>query len=210
MNTRGIHKIQQQGSYLLIPSLHVGGATQEEFRPTRGIVQLDNGLVIRHVEIIKSFLQRLLNIINKYAKTVSDDVVIPMLEIHIVQTLCLQKQPMACKWEHLCFLQREITQLQKWMVSVFPSTSECFVHQQLGTQVETGNALEFKLCKPILNYCIVTTRRIKSTCYCHFPVQLPHKNMTYFLKIPTRHLLYKSPKIKCNNRPLAAYLKDIW
>ena len=87
MNTHGIHKIQQQGSYLLIPSLYVGGATQEEFRPTRGIVQLDNGLVIRHVEIIKSFLQRLLNIINKYAKTVSDDVVVPMLEIHIVQTL---------------------------------------------------------------------------------------------------------------------------
>ena len=33
--------------------------------------------------------------------------------------------------------------------------------------------------------------------------------MTYFLKIFDRHPLYKSPKIKCNNKPLATYLKDI-
>ena len=48
MNTLGVHKIKQEGTYILIPSLHVGGAIQEEFVPTRGIVQLDNGLVIRH------------------------------------------------------------------------------------------------------------------------------------------------------------------
>ena len=52
------------------------------------------------------------------------------------------------------------------MVSVFPSTPAHFIHQQPGTQVEAiGNALEVKLCKPILNYRIVTTQRIKSTCY---------------------------------------------
>ena len=38
------------------------------------------------------------------------------------------------------------------MVSVFPSTVAHFVRQQQGAQVETmGNALEVKLCKPILN-----------------------------------------------------------
>ena len=96
------------------------------------------------------------------------------------------------------------------MVSVFPSTAAHFVHQQPGTQVEAiGNALEVKLCKPILNYRIVTTRRIKSTCYHHFPINLPYRNTTYFLKISDRHLLYKSPKIKCINRPVATYLKDI-
>ena len=96
------------------------------------------------------------------------------------------------------------------MVSVFPSNAAHFVHQRPGTQVETmGDALEVKLCKPILNYCIVTTKRIKSTCYHHFPVKLLHKNTTYFLKISDRQLLYKSQKIKCNNRPLTTYLKDI-
>ena len=89
MNTLGIHEIKQQGPYILIPSLHVGGAIQDEFGPTTGNFQLDNGLVIRHVEVIKHFLQGLLDIITKYAKTVMDDVVAPMLEAHIVQTLFL-------------------------------------------------------------------------------------------------------------------------
>ena len=96
------------------------------------------------------------------------------------------------------------------MVRVFPSTAAHFVHQQPGIQVETiGDALEVKLCKPILNYRIVTTRRIKSTCYHHFPVKLTDKNTTYFLKISNRHLLFKSPKIKCGDRSLIIYLKDI-
>ena len=57
---------------------------------------------------------------------------------------------MAREWERLCFLQREVTQLQKWMVSVFPPTAAHFGHQQPCTQVEAiGNTLEVKLCKPI-------------------------------------------------------------
>ena len=190
MNTLGVHEIKQQGTYILIPSLHVGGAIQQEFGPTRGIVQLDNGLVIRHVEVIRNFLYGLLDIVTRYTKTVSDDVVAPMLEAHMVQTLFLQKQTMAREWERLCFFQREVTQLQKWMVSVFPSSAAHFVHQQPGTQVEAiGDALEVKLCKLILNYRIVTIRRIKSNCYHHFPIKLPYRNMTYFFKISDRHLL---------------------
>ena len=97
------------------------------------------------MDVIKDFLQGLRDIVTKYAKTVSDNVVAPMLEAHIVQTLFLQKQTMAREWERLCFLQGEITQLQKWMVSVFPSTATHFVHQRPGTQVETmGNTLEVK------------------------------------------------------------------
>ena len=95
MNILGVHKIKQQGTYILIPTLHVGGAIQQEFRLTRGIVQLDNGLVIIHVEVIRNFLHRLYDIVTRYAKTVSDDIVAPMLEAHIVQTLFLQKQTMA-------------------------------------------------------------------------------------------------------------------
>ena len=193
MDTLGVHEIKQQGTYILIPSLHIGGAIQQEFGLTRGIVQLDNGLVIRQVEVIKNFLHGLLDIVTRYAKTVFVDVVAPMLEAHIEQTLFLQKQTMACKWERLYFLQREVTQLQKWMVSVFPSTASNFLHQQSGTQVETiGDALEVKMCKPILNYCITTTRPIKSTCYHHFPMKLPYRNTTYFLKISDRHHLYKN------------------
>ena len=65
MNTLGIHKIQQQRSYIIIPSLQVGEAIRKKSWPTRGILQLDNGLVIKHVEVIKSFLQGLLHIVTK-------------------------------------------------------------------------------------------------------------------------------------------------
>ena len=95
MNTLGVHEIKQQGTYILIPSLHVGGAIRQEFGPTRDIIHLDNGLFIRHVEVIRNFFHGLLDIVTRYAKTVSDDVVAPILEAHIVQTLFLQKQTMA-------------------------------------------------------------------------------------------------------------------
>ena len=98
MNTLGVHEIKQQGTYILTPTLHVGGAIQQESGSTRGIVQLDNGLVIRHVEVIKNFLHGLLDIVSRYAKTVSDDVVAPMLEAHIMKTLFLQKQTIARQW----------------------------------------------------------------------------------------------------------------
>ena len=76
-------------------------------------MKLDNGFVIRHVTVIRSFLQGLLNIITKYAKTVSGDAVAPILEVHIAQILFLQKQINSQEWECLCFLQSEVTQLEK-------------------------------------------------------------------------------------------------
>lgn len=79
MNNLGIHEMQQKGSYIPIPFLHVGGAIQEECGPTREIVQLDNGFIIRHAEVMKSFLQGLIFIVTKFANAVSDDVVVPML-----------------------------------------------------------------------------------------------------------------------------------
>ena len=93
--------------------MHPGGVVQDELGTTRGIMKLDNGFVIRHVTVIRSFLQGLRNIVTKYAKTVSGDAVAPMLEAHIVQTLFLQKKIKSQDWEGLCFLQSEVIQLEK-------------------------------------------------------------------------------------------------
>ena len=119
MKTLEINKAQGMGPYILILSLHVGGVVQEEFGVTRGIMQWHNSLVMRHIKVIRIFLQGLLNIETKYAKTVSDNVVAPMLQTHIVQILFLQKQTIAQEWQCLCFLQSEVTHLQKWIVGVF-------------------------------------------------------------------------------------------
>ena len=65
------------------------------------------------------------------------------------------------------------------MASIFPSIAAHFAHQQPHTQVETmSDKSGVKLCKPILNYRIITTRWIKSTSYQNFPVKLPYKNTT--------------------------------
>ena len=94
MNSLGIHKMQQKGSYIQYPPYALVGPYKRNSGP-RGVVQLDNSLIIRNVEVVKSYLQGLLDIVTKYARTVSDDVVAPMLEAHIVQTLFLQKQTVA-------------------------------------------------------------------------------------------------------------------
>ena len=54
MNTLGVHEIKQQGTYILIRSLHVGGAIQQDFGRTRGIVQLDNDFFIKHVKPLRT------------------------------------------------------------------------------------------------------------------------------------------------------------
>ena len=208
MHNLKVHEIQQQGQYVLIPTLHVGGAVQEHYGLDKEILQLDNGLVIRNIKLAPELLHGLLDIVATYAKQVADDVVAPMLEAHIVRTLFLQKQLMAKEWERLCFMQREVTQLQKWTITVFPSTAANFIHQHPGTRVEPlGDALEVKKCRPIFDYKIVTNRKIGSRCFRHFPISLPYSNATYFLRITDRHLLSKSPVIKCKNRPPVTYLK---
>ena len=69
------------------------------------------------MEVIKSYLQGLLDTVTKYDKTVSDDAVAPMLEAHIVLALFLQKQTMTCKWERLCFIQKILYSYKNgWLV----------------------------------------------------------------------------------------------
>ena len=116
-NTLGIHEIKQQRLYILIPSLHISAAIQEECGSTW---YSDMWMSLKN--FYKNYSTG-----TKYAKTVADDVVAPILEANIVQTLFLQKQTMTHEWECWCFLQREITQLQKWMDSVFPSTAVHFI-----------------------------------------------------------------------------------
>ena len=48
---------------------------------------MDNGIVIKHVEGIKTFLQGLLDIVTKHTLKVLYNLVAPMLEAHIVETL---------------------------------------------------------------------------------------------------------------------------
>ena len=94
----------------------------------QSVLQPDNGLVLRNIEKAPSLYKNLRQIVKTYAKKVANDVVAPLLEAQIVQTILHQKQIMAREGERLCFMQQEITRLQHWMISVYPSTTDPWVH----------------------------------------------------------------------------------
>ena len=91
MHPLGEYEIQRQGDYILIQDLHAGGAVQAEYGSNKGLLQLDNGLVIRTLHETNDLLKSLKTVVSTYASKVADDVVAPLLEAHIVQSLMLQK-----------------------------------------------------------------------------------------------------------------------
>ena len=120
-----------------------------------------------------------------------------------------QKQLMTREWERICFMQREITKIQHWMISTFPSTSGRWVHQESGVTIDNaGDGLLVSKCSTITDYRIVFSKKIGNACYLNFPVTRPYSNETFFLRTADKHLVALSPTIKCKDRPKQTYLKD--
>ena len=210
MHSLGTHTIQQAGEYVLIPSLQAGGAVQQSLDSQDRTIQLDNGLILHHNEDSQNPLQSLNNAVREYARSVADTVVAPLLEAHIAQTIINQKQIMVKEWERICFLQKEISKLQHWMIATFPSTASRWIQPDSGVLVHTvGDALQIEECQKIYEYKVHFDRKINKTCYSNFPVSITHDNTTRFLRIIDRHAVKFSPNIPCKSRPPITYLKDI-
>ena len=209
MVSLGRHTIQRQGNYFLIPSLHVGGATQREFGLDKGVIQLDNGLVIRNVKSTTAFLRDRRHAVSEYGQKVSAAGVAPMLEAHIIRTIMMERQAMTREWERLCFVQREIKRIQHWMIATFPGNSAEWVHQQQGIRVKpVGDGLEVMSCTSITNFTLRLDRRFGGKCYQDFPVRRGRLNRTYFLRLSDRQLLRISPEIECGDRPERTYIRS--
>ena len=210
MHSLGTHTIQQAGEYVLIPSLQAGGAVQQSLDSQDRTIQLDNGLILHHNEDSQNPLQSLNDAVREYARSVADTVVAPLLEAHIAQTIIYQKQIMVKEWERICFLQKEISKLQHWMIATFPSTASRWIQPDSGVLVHTvGDALQIEECQKIYEYKLHFDRKINKTCYSDFPISITHDNTTRFLRIIDRHAVKFSPNIPCKSRPPITYLKDI-
>ena len=165
MQSLGTHQVQRSGEYFLIPSLQAGGAIQQTIGINEETIQLDIGLILRNAAIYPNLFHPLTEAIKEYAKTVSDTVVLPLLEAHIVQTTTYQKQMMIQEWEKLCFILQEMTKLQHWMISTFPNTASKWIHPDAGVLVHTvDNVLQLEQCKQISNYKIHLNRKVNDTC----------------------------------------------
>ena len=115
-----ISDFQQQGDFILIQDLQVERNTQAEYGPYKKIVQVDNVLVLTNLRNNTVFLASLKEFVVRYSSTAADDVLAPLLEAHIVQSIMYQKQLVMHEWEILCYLQKEITRIHHWMINTFP------------------------------------------------------------------------------------------
>ena len=75
----------------MISDLQSGSAIQKKFRDKHGQFQLKNGLLLRNIESYPGLLTTFQTLLKHYSKKVADNVVAPLLEAHLVQTIITQK-----------------------------------------------------------------------------------------------------------------------
>ena len=79
----GTHEIKQIGDYILIKSLLMGGAIQRELGKEKGVIQLDNRILIEHLSTKINTYQRFKLTLKEYAKLIGFDTMTPILEGHL-------------------------------------------------------------------------------------------------------------------------------
>ena len=87
MHSLGTYDLEQQGDFIFSQDLHAGGVIQVEYRSDKNIVQLDNCLVLTKLKNNTDLWASLKEVIVRYASAVTGDVVAPLLEAHIIQTI---------------------------------------------------------------------------------------------------------------------------
>uniref|UniRef100_A0A7M5XFT0 Reverse transcriptase n=1 Tax=Clytia hemisphaerica TaxID=252671 RepID=A0A7M5XFT0_9CNID len=205
----GKHEINQMEDNIVIPSLRIGGSIQNTYGETDSTLLLDNGLLLKDPIMKENMFEALKNIVTDYAKRMSSDVLGPILQAHIMRTLINQKQDIIAEWERTCFIQQEVTRIQQWMIEVFPTTAARWIHQERGVMVHLiGEAMQVHRCLKISNYRLITSRRIGNSCYHDIPVKAPYHEKIKFLRLIDRHVVEKSHKINCSERPPVTYLRN--
>eukprot|EP00111_Clytia_hemisphaerica_P021766 TCONS_00064000-protein len=153
-----------------------------------------------------NMFEALKDMVTAYSKRMVSDTLGPILQAHIVSTLINQKLDIIQEWERLCFIQQEVSRIQRWMIAAFPTTAARWIHQESGVTVHTvGEALQVHRCLKISNYRLITNRRVGNF---DIPVKAPYHNQVKFLRIMDRQVVEQSHKINCSARPPITYLQN--
>ena len=205
----GKHEVKQLDSNILIPSLRIGGSIQNEYGESKTTLLLDNGILLKSPIIKEDMFKALENIVTEYSKRMASDTLSPILQAHIMRTVMNQKLLLIQEWEKICFVQQEVSKIQRWMIEVFPTTAARWIHQEAGVVVEVvGEALLVHRCLKISNYRLITNRRIGNSCYHDIPVKAPYHDKIRFLRLTDHQIMENSHKINCSKRPAITYLKN--
>ena len=205
----GKHEIKQLDSNIVIPSLRIGGSIQNEYGESKTTLLLDNGILLKSPTMKEDMFKALEDVVTEYSKRMASDTLGPILQAHIMKTLINQKLRIIQEWEKICFVQQEVSRIQRWMIEVFPSTAARWIHPEAGVIVQiVGEALQVHRCLKLSNYRLVTNRRIGNFCYHDIPVKAPYHDKIRFLRLTDRQIMENSHKINCSNRPTITYLKN--
>ena len=108
----------------------------------------------------------------------------------------------------LCQNNKEMRQLQRWLVTTFPDHSAEYLFPEPGKRVEiVGDAIIVHSCRLVKNYEVVWSQSLKGKCYTDFPVQIPHQNEPLFLELSRRRLHSHGQTVKCPPRRKPIYIK---
>ena len=180
----GTYDVQQQGYFIFIQDLHVGGAIQVVYGPEKTIVQLNNGLVFTNLKNNTDLLASLKEVVVRCAYKLANDVVTLFLEAQIVQSIMYQKQLIMRERERLCYVQKEISRIYDWIINTFSSSLAKWIHQTVGvTIIYAGDTLQVNHRSQLNDYQIIYDRKIGDTSYLDFPVKNFQSSQTHFLSL---------------------------
>ncbi|MEO0684536.1 MAG: hypothetical protein AAFY76_05670, partial [Cyanobacteria bacterium J06649_11] len=140
-------------------------------------------------------------IAKEYAEKTKADHLL-LLEAHLATTVDLTFNHFRALWHQICRVNQQTKQFRSWADRHFPQAAQSLRSDEPGVIVKSiGDALILYKCQAITSYEIKWDRKYRGRCWLHFPVWLPHRNTTKFLRIEDRNLLQSTQKINCTKRP---------
>ena len=108
-----------------------------------------------------------------------------------------------------CTLNKEIRQLQRWLLSALPDTASQYLFPEPGKLVTAAvEGLLVQDCKKIHHYVVHWNRTHNGKCYNTFPVTSPDLTSTHFLELRQRRLSSIGLRRPCNETPTHEYITD--
>ena len=206
---RGIFPVKQINNFFLIPALGIGGTTIKE-TGTPPAYLLDTGYQV--IQKNKGTFHVPLSFTNysqQYVKHTKSNTQRDLGQGRVAQQFIHEHEIVTQLAHSLCLANKELRQLQRWILNSFADTASEYLFPEPGKLVETlGEGLLLHSCQTIQTYTIFWNQTFNNTCYTTFPVTSPDLPKLYFLELNKRRLVAQGHKIPCTTNTKLWYVTD--
>ena len=201
----GVYPIKRIRDFVLIPQLGIGGSILYR---TFSTLLLDTGYKI-YIRKTRNSTPRFDTMAYGYLKKAHMNVRADLTEGKFVQDMIHNTETLLHLAHTTCNTNKEIRQLQRWLLSSFPDVAGEYLFPDLGKIVEpVGDALLIHKCQPVSHYYIFWNQMINDTCYATYPVSLPNSDSFMFLDLAKRRLNSHAHPIPCPPRTKSTFITD--